>query len=111
MFYVYLVCAEINGRRLYKIGYTRRTPEQRIKEFKTGNASYFWLVDSFKSKWGSKIEAILKKKYSYCNVSGEWFDLSESEISNFNMLCSTLNENFNLISTNNTFVIDNEYLI
>ena len=107
MYSVYLICAEIGGERVHKIGYTRRTPEQRIKEFKTGNASDFYIVDSFKSKWGAKIEAMLKKRYSNCNVSGEWFNLSESEISEFKIVCITLHENINILYKNNTFIIDN----
>ena len=44
MYSVYLICAEIGGEKVHKIGYTRRTPEQRIKEFKTGNASDFYII-------------------------------------------------------------------
>jgi hypothetical protein len=39
MINVYLICAEFEGRRLYKIGYTRRDVSKRIKELKTGNGS------------------------------------------------------------------------
>ena len=70
MFNVYLICSEINGNRLYKIGYTKRDIEKRIKEFKTGNASSFYLIDSFQSKWGTKIEARLHKLFKHKKVSG-----------------------------------------
>ena len=107
MINIYLICSEIEGKKLHKIGYTKRAIEKRIKEFKTGNASELYLVDSFQSKWGTKIEAILKKKYSYCKISGEWFNLSELEISEFKTVCSNLHESFNFLSTSNTFIIDN----
>ena len=58
MFNIYLICAEIDGKKLYKIGYTRREIQDRIR----GNASNFWIVDSFQSKWGTKIEAMLHKQ-------------------------------------------------
>lgn len=61
MFNIYLICAEIDGKKLYKIGYTRRSIQERIREFKTGNASEFYIVDSFQSKWGTKIEARLHR--------------------------------------------------
>ena len=79
MFSIYLVCSEIGGQKLHKIGFTRRTPEKRIKEFKTGNASEIYLVDSFQSEWGTKIEAMLHKIYKSKKVEGEWFNLDEDE--------------------------------
>ena len=88
---IYLVCAEINGERLHKIGYTKRRIEERIKEFKTGNASEFYIIDSFKSEWGTKIEANLKRKFKIYNIRGEWFNLPQSEIDNFYSYCKKFN--------------------
>ena len=56
MYKVYLVSSEINNKKLYKIGYTRREIQDRIREFKTGNASNFEVVSYFESKWGTKIQ-------------------------------------------------------
>ena len=106
MYIVYLVSAEINGEFLYKIGWTKRTPEQRIKEFKTGNASNFSVVESYKSEWGSKIEALLHKKYLKYKVSGEWFNLPENEIKNFLSICNRIHDNLELISKDNTYYLD-----
>ena len=106
--YVYLICCtDVNGNKMYKIGFTKRSVEKRIKEFKTGNANDFYLIDSFKSKWGTKIEASLKRRFKKYNISGEWFDLSTDDISNFENYCLNLHENFELISTENTWYIDN----
>ena len=107
MYNVYLVCSEINGDKMYKIGYTKRPIEKRLKEFKTGNGAEIYLVESFTSKWGTKIEALLKRKYSYCNISGEWFNLSESEILEFKSTCIKIHNNFNFLSDEKTFIIDN----
>ena len=106
MYNVYLVCSEIEGKKLYKIGYTRREVEKRIKEFKTGNASDFYLIDSFQSKWGTKIEAQLHKFYRSKKISGEWFDLSKDEIDEFSKVCGTIHSNFELIANNNTYYLD-----
>jgi len=100
---IYLVCAEINGEKLHKIGYTKRRIEERIKEFKTGNASEFYIIDSFKSEWGPKIEANLKRKFKIYNIRGEWFNLPQSEIDNFYSYCKNLHNNFNFLSENNHF--------
>ena len=103
---IYLICAEINGEKLHKIGYTRRTPEKRIKEFKTGNASEFYIVDSYKSKWGTKIEASLHRIHKQKKIRGEWFLLTDEEVKGFNSQCEQLHENFEVISTQNTYCID-----
>lgn len=95
---IYLVCAEIGEERLYKIGYTKRPIEKRIKELKTGNAAEFYIVDSFKSKWGTKIEALLHRNYKSKKVNGEWFLLNELDIKEFNSKCSEIHSNLELVS-------------
>ncbi len=106
MYNVYLICSEIEGKNLYKIGYTRREIEKRIKEFRTGNASEFYLVDSFQSKWGTKIEAQLHKFFKSKKIRGEWFDLSKEDIQKFKSYCESIHFNLDLISTNNTYYLD-----
>lgn len=103
---IYLVCSEIGGQKLHKIGFTRRTPEKRIKEFKTGNASEIYLVDSFKSEWGTKIEALLHRVYSSKKVDGEWFDLDEQDVEMFRNHCLSIHSNLKLISEQNTYFLD-----
>jgi len=103
---IYLICAEIGEEKLYKIGYTRRTIEQRIKEFKTGNGSDFYIVDSFQSKWGAKIEARIHKAFKHKRINGEWFSLNETDISQFGKLCETIHNVLNLTEKNNTYFID-----
>lgn len=95
---VYLVCAEIGNEKLYKIGYTRRSIDKRIKELKTGNAADFYVVDSFSSKWGTKIEAIIHKNLRSKKINGEWFSLDEEDIKGFNTKCKEIHENLDLVS-------------
>ncbi len=106
MFHIYLVCSEINGQKLHKIGYTRRTIEQRIKEFKTGNASDIYLVDSFQSEWGTKIEAQLHRIYKSKKIGGEWFDLTLEDIFDFKDHCQKIHDNLTLISKHNTYYLN-----
>lgn len=105
MYNVYLICSEIEGNSLYKIGYTKREISKRIKEFKTGNASEFYIVDSFKSKWGTKIESQLHKIFLDKKVSGEWFQLSQDDIFKFKKCCETIHNNLELISTENSYYL------
>lgn len=106
MFSVYLVCSEINGQKLHKIGYTRRDPKIRLKEFKTGNASEMWIVESFKSEWGTKIEAGLHRIFKPKKIDGEWFDLDEEDVKSFSHHCEKIHQNLTLISKENTYYID-----
>jgi len=103
MFNIYLISSEINGHKLHKIGYTRRTVEKRVKEFKTGNASEFEIVETFHSKWGTKIESQLHKIYSTKKMSGEWFELSKEDVTLFGEHCQRIHKNLELISTNNSY--------
>jgi hypothetical protein len=106
MINVYLICAEIDNRKLYKIGYTRRSIDDRIREFKTGNASSFYVIDTFQSKWGTKIEARLKKIFKQKKINGEWFDLNDDDIKEFRKLSQSINDILELISSTNTYVLD-----
>lgn len=106
MYNIYLICSEINGNKIYKIGYTKRPIEKRLKEFKTGNGAEIYLVDSFTSKWGTKIERNLHKFYKGKKVSGEWFNLDEEDLNIFKINCVKLHDNFNYIESNNTYYID-----
>ena len=57
MYNVYLLYTE-DGK--YKIGYTRRKVLERIKELQTGNSNNFTVINTYESKWGTKIEAALE---------------------------------------------------
>ena len=103
MFNIYLVCSEINGEKLHKIGYTRRPIEKRIKEFKTGNASDIYLVDSFQSEWGTKIESQLHRIFKQKKLSGEWFELEQKDIKLFREHCQKIHDNLEIISNNNSY--------
>jgi exosome complex RNA-binding protein Rrp4 len=106
MLNVYLISAETNGKKLYKIGYTKRKVEERIKEFKTGNTAVFSIIEVFNSKWGTKIEASLHRQFNTKKVGGEWFDLDENDLNNYLNLCEQLHNNFEIIENNNTYFID-----
>jgi hypothetical protein len=106
MINVYLICAEFEGRRLYKIGYTRRDVSKRIKELKTGNGSEMYVTDSFKSKWGTKIESQLHRIFRSKKVNGEWFDLTDEEVKSFGEKCKLSHETLELITTQNTYYLE-----
>jgi hypothetical protein len=106
MYTVYLLSSEINESKIYKIGFTKRNVESRIKEFQTGNASEIKIVETFKSKWGTKIESFLHRKFSNKKISGEWFNLNELDVDNFINNCQIIHNNYDHMNENNTYFID-----
>jgi hypothetical protein len=105
MYKVYLL--HCGGR--YKIGYTRKSIEQRIKQMKTGNSLDFNLISYFESKWGTKIESHLHRKYKNKKVSGEWFELDENEILTFDLECQMWHDVLEDIDKNSTWVLNKKY--
>jgi len=103
---IYLISSETNGQKLYKIGITKRAIETRMKELKTGNAAELAIVDSFESRWATKIEASLHRQFRPKRISGEWFGLDFLDIEEFKSKCRLLHENFELMDSHNTYVID-----
>jgi hypothetical protein len=103
---IYLISSETNGQKLYKIGITKREIEVRMKELKTGNAADLSIVDSFQSKWATKIEANLHRLFRPKKISGEWFELNEEDLVEFKGRCELLHGNFEMMEASNTYVID-----
>ena len=109
---IYLISSEINNNTLYKIGITRQTVADRLKQLKTGNPATLTIINQFESKWAFKIETNLHITYHNKNVSGskEWFRLDERDINEFITKCEELDKIFEMLSINNTWIIDNSIL-
>lgn len=110
MITVYLVSAELQDTIVYKIGWTRRTPEDRMREFQTGNASNLTLIDTFESKWGTKVESSLKRRFKEKRISGEWFNLSVDDVSQFSQTCEHIHYTLKLLSEENSYIIERKLL-
>ena len=103
MYKVYLI--EINDIvKRYKIGWTKKDVQQRLKQLQTGAHSELNVLDIFESKWGSKIESILHRKYSSNKTSGEWFNLSEEEVMNFRNNCQKAHNDLEMMWRENSWV-------
>lgn len=107
---IYLICSELNNEKVYKIGFTKRDINKRIKEFKTGNAGDIEIISTFESKWASKIESHWHISKQNNNINGEWFRLSDDDVKNFIPICQNIHNNFELLNKHNTWVIDNKIL-
>lgn len=104
MYKVYLI--KNSDENQYKIGYTRRDVEQRLKEFKTGNCNELKVIHEFESEWGTKIESSLHRRFRTKKIDGEWFYLEKGEVDNFLCECQKLHFAFELLAENNSFVIE-----
>lgn len=105
MYKVYLL--ECDNK--YKIGHTKKSVEQRIKQLKTGNHNDMKILSTFESKWGTKIESHLHRRFKNKKISGEWFDLDGDDILTFEHMCKEWHDLLEDISNNSTWVINKKY--
>jgi hypothetical protein len=104
---IYLISTNINGEKLYKIGFTKNKVDKRVKQLKTGNPFEFKIESVFEAKeYGTLIETTLHKIYENQKIDGEWFNLNEEQINNFYETCEKYYKNFEFLNKNNTFVQD-----
>lgn len=91
---IYLISSIIDNKILYKIGISK-SPKTRFKQLKTGNPGLIDIViESEVGKYASKVEAVLHNLYKCKNINGEWFELSKTDVNDFNNLCQRLKNNF-----------------
>lgn len=98
---VYLL---INQDGKYKIGFTDRPIEARIKELRTGSHLEIYEAKSFESKFSREIETFLHRHYKHLNIQGEWFDLSKTEVDEFVTLCLKIDQNLKYIEESKNII-------
>jgi hypothetical protein len=106
MKYVYLF--NVEGTNVYKIGNSKH-PEKRTSEVQTGCPFKIIEVARFKSKYPTKVETALHRKFGFQKqdeygreLQGEFFALSIEDKDTFLEHCQTLENNF-IILENNPF--------
>lgn len=100
--YVYLLEDYRNFERAFKIGKTRKTVEQRVKQLQTGNSHEIVIVNYYKSNQYNKLEKFLHTYYAPYRISGEWFVINDKEASNFLNVCKKLDASLEYLKNNNT---------
>jgi len=99
--YIYLLEDE---HGYYKIGITIDI-KQRMKGLSTGSSSEHILISSFKTSHNRKLETALKNFYNHKNKKGEWFELSNDDVKNFENICIKLEHSFDILKElNNPFI-------
>lgn len=87
--YVYLI-KEVDAD-FYKIGYTTKKPEIRLKELQTGNPRLLKLVASYHTENYKHLERLLHETYKKNHYSGEWFIMSLEVEDQFLIECNAKN--------------------
>jgi len=100
MYKVYIISEWQEEGYRYKIGRTKRDPKVRLKELKTGNSKPMEVLKVFESKWGTKIEAALHRRFSFKRGDGEWFQLDQKDLDGFEKDCQLMHDNFECLAEN-----------
>lgn len=106
MYNLYLIKSDIEENTYYKIGITKGDPLKRLKCLNTGNSHKLEMVKVFHSKWGTKIEKMLHRKWKHLQTNGEWFELSAEEVKNFITECQKSHDSMLLLENQNTWLQD-----
>ena len=105
---IYLI--NLENTDIYKIGVTNGDPNKRLKNLQVGSPYKLIFVKSFASTYGAKLEGILHRAYSAQKVSsmdgqellGEWFELSNLDVKNFETRCESITKNLDIIKVSTT---------
>lgn len=87
MGYIYLICDP--NQNAYKIGVTRNLVQDRIKKLQTGNASELHMIHTVETEYPFRLETMLHNKFKDKKVHGEWYSLSQDDITNFKNICNS----------------------
>lgn len=96
------------GSNRYKIGVTKNNIEYRIEQLQTANSAELGLIKEFDTRFGFKLEAALHRRYKAKQTLGEWFELDSLDINNFLDNCQRIEDNFQLLQEQNTYLQDKD---
>lgn len=99
--YIYLLeCIESDGSKFHKIGFTKNKPTKRVKQLQTGNSSTIKILFSYQSNYSTTVEKTLHRRFDHLRYRGEWFELSDEIINDFQNICNSLESNFDYLYNN-----------
>lgn len=102
MGFIYLLENSIGNEVNYKIGFTTDLI-RRLGELQTANPGHMDYIDYFETKWNQKLEFAVHRTFRTNNTKGEWFKLSEEDISKFQGICEKLENSYDFLYENNYF--------
>lgn len=99
--FVYLICDPENN--VYKIGVTRNSITERIKELQTGNATPLHITAYHETEYPFCVERMLHSRFGHKKILNEWFSLSLEETCKFNKYCIDCENNIIAMKDNPFF--------
>lgn len=108
MKFVYLI--QVEDTNICKVGYTKKKPENRLKELQTASAKKLVVASFYLTKRAAQVEAAIHNTYSSYQTReedgkkliGEWFRFDEEIIKNFTKICQKIDDNFQAIEDMST---------
>jgi len=79
----------IHNSEYYKIGISS-DPENRLKALQTSSPYELKLIKVYECKNSNKIESLIHAKLKHKNIRGEWFDLSNDDIKEIDILIKSI---------------------
>ncbi len=104
--YVYLIVeSDQNGNEKYKIGMTKKSPDERVKKLRTGNSNQLFVIRKYESYNYKKIEKWLHRKYSGQRTisMNEFFHLTNDQVANFIDDCKEIDKIISYMVENNPY--------
>ena len=107
-YYIYLI--RIEGTNTCKIGHTKESkgPGRRLEELQTGCPFRLEYVDAYLTEF-MQVEKIIHRKFvtkktteDDVELLGEWFNLTDNDMSLFTDSCKKIEENIRVITENST---------
>ena len=83
-------CIQIENTDIFKIGFTTLHPFKRMSNLQISHPQKLKLIHWFPTKHGMNLEKALHIKFKDFNLKGEWFKLSQEQISDFLLICNSL---------------------
>lgn len=101
--FVYLI--NQSDSSLYKIGLSEN-PNKRRKQLQTANGVQLDLIKQFKTEFGFKLEKSLHRHFKPKQTIGEFFDLEDKDVSEFETICERIEKNLKYLKENNSYIGD-----
>lgn len=88
----------------HKIGFTRNEPRKRLMQLQTACDAPLSLIFKKYCENASLLEKMMQRSFSHKKKSGEWFDLSRDDVSDFKERCEKYSRAVKFTNENNTYV-------
>ena len=87
----------------FKIGVTTRPINERIRELQTSHPEKIDIIKFYKAENHNAVERWLHRKFNEKRLEGEWFQLDETDINQFESLCQSHDKVITLLKEENHF--------